>query len=137
MAREEAIRSISYLADSSIASYTGVPGLPGSAAPNSGKQYTFVKITGVWTVGLAVAKAADLAVGVLQNKPQVAGQAASVAIRGVSVVVSGAALTTPGTPVTCDGSGRAIAATGTDKVYGITVSTAAAADQLLSVQLTV
>jgi hypothetical protein len=135
--REESLRSVSYLADSSIAAYTGVPGLPGSANPNAGKQYTFVKITGVWTVGLAVAKAADLAVGVLQNKPQQAGQAATVGIRGISTVVAGAALTTPGTPVTADASGRAIAATGADKVYGITVSIAAAADHLLSVQLTV
>ena len=57
MAYDEAIRSISLDADSSIAVYTGVPGLPGSADPNGGKQYRFVKVTGAGTVGLATAAA--------------------------------------------------------------------------------
>lgn len=88
MAFEESLRSISLDADSSVGIYTGVPGLPGSANPNGGKQYHFVKITGAHTVGLATALA-DPIVGVMQNKPQMVGQAATVGIAGVSKVQLG------------------------------------------------
>lgn len=82
---EESLRSISLVADSSIGVYTGVPGIPGSAVPNSGKQYRFVKVTGSDQAGLVAGAAA--AIGVLQNKPQKVGAAATVGIRGVSNVV--------------------------------------------------
>lgn len=85
MSYEESLRSISLNADASIGIYTGVPNLPGSAVPNSGKQYRFLKVTGPDQVGLAAA--AGAAIGVLQNKPQQVGQAATVAISGVSNVV--------------------------------------------------
>src|SRR5262245_64107513 len=91
MAYEESLRSITLNADSSLGIYTGVPGQPGSPDPHGGKQYHFVKITGAHQVGLADAAAA--VVGVMQNKPQGAGQAATVAIDGVSKVVSDVALT--------------------------------------------
>ena len=76
MAYEESLRSITLNADSSLGIYTGVPGQPGSPDPHGGKQYHFVKVTGVHQVGLADATAA--VVGVLQNKPQGTGQAATV-----------------------------------------------------------
>ena len=85
MSYEESLRSVSLVADSSIGVYTGVPGLPGSAVPNSGKQYRFLKVTGSDQVGLATAAA--LTIGVLQNKPQKVGAAATVGIRGISNVI--------------------------------------------------
>jgi hypothetical protein len=92
MAYDEAIRNITLTADSSLAGYTGAPGTPGAADPNYGKaQYRFVKITGAKQCGLATA-AADLIIGVAQNKPQVAGQGVTVAIRGISQVLTGGSL---------------------------------------------
>ena len=137
MAFDESLRSISLNADASIAAYTGVPGLPGSADPNSGKQYRFVKVTGVQTVGLCTANT-DASIGVVQSKPQVAGQAATVAIRGVSFVISGAAVTA-GNEVTADAQGRAIAlpGSGSPVTYGIALTTTAAAGELVSVLLKV
>lgn len=136
MAYEESLRSVSLNADSSLAVYTNVPGLPGSPATNYGNQYRFVKITGVNQVGLATTKASDLSVGVMQNKPQVTGQAATVGIRGFSNVMAGAAVTA-GNTVTCDANGRGIAAAGVEKVYGIAVTSASGANELFVVALTV
>lgn len=137
MAFEESLRSVSLLADSSIAGYTGPPGAPGSASPNNGKMYRFVKVTGTNTVGLCTAKASDRKVGVLQNKPQVTGAAATVAIRGISMVESGGAGTavTAGGAVTCDNQGRAIGASGSDLVYGIALQPSSTTGELISVLL--
>jgi hypothetical protein len=135
MAYDEAIRSISLDADSSIAVYTGVPGLPGSADPNGGKQYRFVKVTGAGTVGLATAAANELPIGVLQNKPQYTGQAATVAIRGVSRATSGAAVTA-GVAVKLDNDGRVIDATlpaDAALVVGVSLAAAGAANQVIPV----
>ena len=135
MAFEESLRAVSLLADSSIAGYTGVPGLAGSASPNNGKMYRFVKVTGKNTVGLATTKASDVSVGVLQNKPQVTGAAATVAIRGISFVESGGGATavTAGGKVTCDSNGRAIGASGSDIVYGIALQASSTTGELISV----
>jgi hypothetical protein len=90
MPSEQNLRSITLEADASIGILTGPPGVPGSAAPNYGKQYCFVKVTGTRQAGLAVA-ATDVAAGILQNKPQVPGAAATVGYEGVSQVrVAGA-----------------------------------------------
>lgn len=135
MSYEESLRSISLNADSSVAVYTGVPGLAGSASPNYGFQYRFVKITAAHQVGLATTKASDIAVGVLQNKPQVVGQAATVGFAGVTNVMAGAAITA-GSAVTCDANGRAITGTpGTDKCYGVALAAAGVAGELLPVLL--
>lgn len=91
MSYEETLKSISLDADASVGIYTGVPGQPGSAVPNSGKMYTFVKLTGAHTVGLCTA-ATDTVIGILQNKPQRPGAAATVGIYGVSNVVASAAI---------------------------------------------
>lgn len=135
MAYDEAIRSITLEADSSIAGYTGVPGLPGSADPNGGKQYVFVKVTGANTVGLADTTANELPIGVLQNKPQSAGSAATVAIRGVSKAIAGAQISAVG-PVKLDSSGRVVTATlpaDAAVVVGIALQTAAAANNIIPV----
>lgn len=137
MAYTESLRTISLNADSSLAGYTGVPGLPGSADPNGGKQFHFVKVTGAHECGLATD--ADLVVGVLQNKPQVEGAAATVAIDGVSMVQAGGTITA-GEPVTVKSTGEAETADLTgltpDTVVGIALA-GAASGQLLPVLLKV
>lgn len=133
MAYEESLRSISLNSDASLAVYTGVPSAPGSPTPHYGMQYRFVKVTGARQCGLATA-AADVVVGVMQNKPQVTGQAATVAIHGVSMVMSGAAVTA-GATVTTDATGRAVAS-GTN-VRGIALAAAGGANELVPVLLQV
>lgn len=137
MAYEESLRSISLDADSSIALYTGVPGIPGSTSPNWGFQFRFVKVTGVHTAGLCVTTSNEIAIGVLQSKPQNVGMAATIAIHGVSMVQSGAAVTA-GDAIKVDSTGRAITATlGTDAALyvGVALGTAGAAGQLIPVLL--
>ena len=133
MAYDEAIRSITLDSDSTLAVYTGVPGLPGSADPNGGKQYCFVKVVGANTCGLAVGAANEIPIGVMQNKPQNTGMAATVAIRGVSKTIAGAAVTA-GDPVKLDNAGRVVTATlptdGT-KVVGIALAAAGAANNVI------
>src|SRR4051812_39127999 len=89
-AYDESLKSITLEADSSIAIRTGVPGTPGATDPNYGKQFCFVNITGTHIAGLATAGAK--AIGVLQNKPQYVGEAATVGIFGVSLVMAGGTL---------------------------------------------
>lgn len=89
MSYEENLRSLTLEADASIGIYTGVPGQPGSASPNTAKQYCFVKVVARNTAGLAVA-AADVVAGVLQNKPQYPGSAATVGYEGVTNLMMGA-----------------------------------------------
>jgi len=135
MAFEQNLESITLVADSSVGIYTGVPLQPGSPDPHYAKQYTFVKITGAMTCGLAVTKASDLVVGVLQNKPQGVGHAATVAIRGISVVQSGEDVAA-GDKVAFDTTGRAITYTGSgDQLVGVALTACAAQNQLISVLL--
>jgi len=132
MAYEEAIRSITLKADASLATYTGVPGQPGSADPNGGKQYRFVKATSTAaTCALADATTNELVVGVVQNKPQYTGAAATVAIRGVSKVEAGTGGVAAGDGIKVDGTidGTGITATpGTDAalIVGIALGAASA-----------
>jgi len=129
---EESLRSITLNADSSLAVYTGVPGTPGAPNPHGGKQYYFVKVTGVHQCGL-LAATSDAAIGVLQNKPQNTGNAATVGIRGVSKVSAAKAITA-GTKVYATAGGQA-----TDVVagtcHGIALNTVANAGELVSVLL--
>jgi len=136
MAYDEAIRNITLNSDSSLSGYTGVSGTPGAANPHFGKaQYRFVKVTGARTCGLATA-AADVAkiVGVAQSKPQVTGQAVTVAIRGISLVLSGGAVTA-GDIVKTDATGRAIASADGTTPLGIAIESVTGANQLVSVLL--
>lgn len=138
MAFEEGLRSISLNADDTLAVYTSVPGQPGSADPNGGKQYHFVKVTGTTQVGLADATANDIVVGVLQNKPQYEGQSATVAIRGVSKVQAGGNVNA-GQAVKVKNTGEAVAATlPTDAALVVGVALTSGADgQIISVLLSV
>lgn len=106
MPYEENLRSLTLEADASIGITTGPPGVPGSATPNYGKQYCFLKVTGADQAGLAVA-ATDLVVGVLQNKPQRPGAAATVGYEGVSLVRVSAACAA-GALLAPDASGRGV-----------------------------
>lgn len=133
MSYEESLKSISLNADASLAVYTGVPGLPGSPDPNYGNQYRFVKVTGIHQVGLATA-ATDNVVGVMQNKPQVTGQAATVAIFGVTNVMASAAITA-GQLVTATADGRAVSTTTAADVMGVALGDAAGANNLFPVLL--
>jgi hypothetical protein len=137
MAYDEAVRSITMLADSSIGIFTGPPGVTGSLVPNGGKQFTFVKVVaGIQKAGLCTNASNEIALGVLQNKPQGVGQAATVAISGVSLVVAGATFT-GGEPVKSSSTGTAAVATpGTDVVLGV-ATTAGVAGELISVALRV
>ena len=136
MAFEEGLRSISLNADATLAVYTSVPGQPGSADPNSGKQYRFVKVTGASQVGLADATANENVVGVLQNKPQFTGQSATVAIRGVSKVQAGGNVNA-GQAVKVKNTGEAVAATlPADAALVVGVAVSSGADgQIISVLL--
>lgn len=115
MAYDETLRSISLDSDDTIGFYTGVPGARGSLSPNGGKQYHFVDITGPHQCGLAAAGAE--AIGVLQNKPQYAGEAATVAIGGISLVVAGGVLEA-GDKVSANADGKGIKTTSTNAVLG-------------------
>lgn len=135
MAFEEAIRSITMVSDSSLAVLTGVSGAPGSPTDNSGNQYRAVKVTGTRQVGLPTA-VGDNAIGILQNKPQVTGEAATVAIRGVTKVrVNGAV--TAGATVYLAADGRGTATNATSTALGVALTAAAGANELISVLLRV
>jgi hypothetical protein len=131
MAYEETLKSITLDADASIGTFTGVAGLRGAPANAGGLQYRFVKVTGEHKAGLAVL-AADTVVGVLQNKPQGVGHAATVGIFGVSMVEAGGAVSA-GASVTCDTVGRATASA--SNVKGIALHSAAVAGELIPVLL--
>lgn len=130
MAYTEALRTISLQADSSLATYTGVPGLPGSADPNWGFQFRFVKVTGDRTAGLADTSEGEIVIGVMQNKPQVNDQAATIAFQGVTYVQCGGTVAA-GDGVTTDAYGRAVVGT---PVLGI-ATTGAASGEIASVLL--
>lgn len=106
MATEENLRSITFTVDASLGVYTGAPGLPGSAVPNLGLQYRFVKVTGTRQVGKCTA-AGDRVRGVLQNKPQGAGHAGTIGYEGVSLVVAGVNNIAAGDLLVPDSVGRA------------------------------
>lgn len=132
MAYEESLRSISLDADSSLAGYTGVPNQPGSAVPNYGKAlYRFCKITGTHQVGRAGAEDTDHVVGVVQNKPQVVGQAATVGIRGVTNLMAGDKVN-PGDHVVADAQGRAVPAGSGVKGLAIAITAAGGEGEVFS-----
>lgn len=133
-AREENLRSYSANADASLGIWTGVPGQPGSAVPNSAMQFRPVKLTGANQVGLAVA-AGDIYVGILQNKPQKPGEAATVGYEGISHAVAAGPIAA-GIEVIPDATGRFIAgtATGAGKRF-ISHDIASAAGELFPVQI--
>jgi hypothetical protein len=137
VAYEESVRSITLNADATLAVYTGVPGAPGSPNDNAGKQYRGVKVTGVHQVGVASA-ATDAVVGIVQNKPQATGHAATVAIRGVSKVRMATTITAGAVVyLAADGRGTSAGTPGTTTELGLALTTGSAADELVPVLLRV
>lgn len=126
MAYSEKVDSITLDADSSIGVYTGPPNLAGSTDPNYGKLFRFVKVTGEHTAGLCTAAAGELPVGVLQNKPQKVGSAATVGVRGVTLLMVGTGGLNAGDRVKADANGQGVTASGTDPTYGICLRTTVA-----------
>ncbi|NPV72075.1 MAG: DUF2190 family protein [Firmicutes bacterium] len=114
-----------------------------AAADLSASQYRFVRVDANGRAALC--GAGQPAVGVLQNKPSAAGQAAQVRALGITKVVAGAAIA-KGALVASDASGQAVAATVTtantttgaltgSHVAGIALEAAAAAGGVISVLL--
>lgn len=97
-----------------------------AAADLSAQQYRCMTVNSSGQA--AVANATALVVGILQNEPTAAGQAATVAYAGVSKAKAGASITA-GSRVTADASGNVIAAaTAGDAVIGVALDGAAAND---------
>lgn len=131
MSYQETLVNVTLDADASVGVYTGVAGLPGSAGNNAGLQYRFVKVTGEHICGLVTA-ATDPIVGVLQNKPQGVGHAATVALSGISHIEA-AGVIAAGATVASDTVGRASASA--TNVVGIAIHSASAAGQLIPILL--
>jgi hypothetical protein len=105
-----------------------------AAADLSTHQYKFMKLTADDTVGISAATT-DNTVGVLQNKPDAAGKAATVRIQGKAKVVSGASITA-GQEVSTNASGTAKVAVTTERVLG-TCTKGGASGDLLEIVLSV
>lgn len=133
MGYEESLRNVSLDADATIGIRTGVPGMPGSLEPNYGKQYRFVKITGDHQAGLT--KAGERAIGVLQNKPQWVGAAATVGIRGISNVIVETLPVAAGDAVSSGAGGGAVKAGEGAAVNGYAIQTASQAGEMIAVKL--
>lgn len=130
--------AFSYAKTASNVSSTAATGTVTGTAPSiKGFQYRFVKVTGARTAGLATSSDnGGLIIGVLQNKPQVTGAAATIAIGGVTLVEAGASISA-GNAIKADSLGRgAVATVGTDVVVGFALA-AATVGQLVPVLLQV
>jgi hypothetical protein len=97
-----------------------------AAADLSAQQYRCLTVDSNGRA--AVANATALAIGILQNDPNAAGQAATVAYAGVSKAKAGGSITA-GARVTADANGAVIAATTAgDAVIGVALAGAASGD---------
>lgn len=132
MAYEETLKSITLTSDNTLAVRTGVANAPGSPVDNAGNQYRFVTLKGEHLAGRADAD--DLVVGVLQNKPQVPNEAATVGFFGVSKVRVAGPITA-GQGVVSNADGRGVAAGAGAVGNGVAITSATEADELISVLL--
>ncbi len=97
-----------------------------AAGDLSAKQFRFVNVNSSGQAA-AVASAGGAGIGVLQNKPDAAGKAATVAHAGVVKVVAGGSITA-GANVQSDANGEAITAASGDVVLGVALAGAADGD---------
>lgn len=106
-----------------------------AAADLSDYQFHAVKITAANTVGICTTDG-EMAYGILQDTPSVAGQAASVAVRGTTKAIAGAVVTV-GAQVMTDANGHLIdwTAGATKFPLGTALTAAAAAGVIFSVDL--
>lgn len=104
-----------------------------AGADLSAKQFFFVSVSSDGQIDPTGDGA--VAIGVLQNKPSAAGQAAQVAISGTTKVECGGDVTRGG-PVASDGSGNAVNAASGDIILGEALETGADG-KLIAIQLQV
>lgn len=107
-----------------------------AAGDLSAYQYCFVKLSADNTVD--VCGADEQAIGVLQNKPSVAGQAARVRVFGVSRIVNGTAgAIAYGALVKSAASGKGVASTFAKEIYfGVILQGTSAVNQLATMLVT-
>lgn len=104
-----------------------------AAADLSAVQYHVMRNTnGATQCNISSQDVASDMIGVLQNAPAAAGRAATIAVGGRSKVTIGAAVNSAGVYLTTNGSGRAIAATSGDMVFGKAASTGGADGVIIS-----
>jgi hypothetical protein len=102
------------------------------------RKYRAVKFSADETV-VELTASTDVCIGIEQFgvtvTEQAKGKGASVRTAGRSVMEAGAAIATVGTPVMADTQGRAVVATSTNRVIGVTEDTAGVAGDQISVML--
>lgn len=132
---DESLRSITLNADSTLAVFTGAPGLPGSAngANVAGNQYRAVVISGARQGGLSNANNGRV-VGILQNKPQAAGNAATVGFSGVSKVMTATNINA-GQLVYAEAAGKGSNSNASGLLIGTALETSTVAGSLVPVLL--
>lgn len=102
----------------------------------SANLYEIVRVTdGDQRINVASLSTSTEIVGVLANKPDTAGQFATVAWTGKHKVRAGAAVSSVGVFLTTNGSGRAVAASSGDVVIGRAMETANADGDVIEAQL--
>lgn len=104
--------------------------VPAEASAAAGFQYRFVRVTGAHECDVYTGATGQRVAGVLQNKPQIEGHAATVAISGVSLIEASGAIAA-GDGVGAGAGGRAIAG-GT---LGVAIHAAQEAGDLIPVLL--
>jgi hypothetical protein len=94
----------------------------------SGYQYRFVKLVGAGQLDRVVfcSAAADISVGVMQNKPSAQDRTGSVMINGITQLIAGAALA-EGYLLVPDAQGRAVQGGAGNLARAIALESAAAA----------
>ena len=108
MSKENSLTSISFEASTNL----------------STKQYFFMKTS---ATGVALAGNGEKAVGILQNKPDLLGKEATVAIAGVTKMEAGGTIAIDG-DVASDAAGKAVAAATGDQILGIALASAVDGD---------
>lgn len=99
----------------------------------SAHQFKAVDVNSSGNIVLASA-AGQRVIGVLQNKPNAAGQSAGVAVSGVTKMIASAAITA-GALVTTTNAGLAVTAATTNFILGRAMTAAGAANDVIEVLL--
>jgi hypothetical protein len=138
---DESLRSITLNAAANLAILTGAPGLPGSVsgtasngvANQAGNQYRAVVVSGVRIANLSNANNGGV-VGILQNKPQHTGDAATIGFSGVSRVMMTTNINA-GQVVFCAADGTGSNSNATAVKLGVALDSSTSAGSLVPVLL--
>ena len=103
-----------------------------AAADLSAAQYYIMRVTAANAVNVTTA-ATQVAVGVLQNKPDAAGKVATLSREGDVTKLSAGAAIAAGASVTSDASGQGATGTTGQQCIGIALNAAGAADEIIEV----